>query len=326
MKLHFVNVGYGDAFLLENGGENCLIDTGSGLSQEYEGFPERIRIEDFLQGKGIRHIHHLILSHIHEDHVGNLLSLLEKTEIGKLWIPAGLERIRGDSGFCAERTYRKNSTRLFHKALDDFAKALQVCAQKGIALAVLEQGAAPEIAGIPMRVLGAKKENMDLFLRCYEEVLACVQRNSSPEAVLERMDAFSNYTSLLLKLQCRKASILLCADNIPDNWEEDIQPYLADVNVIKLPHHAQADAVNERFMKDLPLAYCITTASSDCRYNSADETVYARLRSWAGEEAERIRFLFTDPAKACLYQAERGYQAIRMEFGEEITCFFEKMH
>lgn len=49
MKLNCVNVGYGDAFLFQSDNVNMLIDTGSGLESEYEGYEERINIVKFLE-------------------------------------------------------------------------------------------------------------------------------------------------------------------------------------------------------------------------------------------------------------------------------------
>ena len=89
MELHAVNVGYGDAFFFTWEGKSLLLDTGSGLDNEYQGHPERVDIVSFLKEKKIKRIDTVIISHIHEDHVGKLKEVLEQFSVGKLWIPKG---------------------------------------------------------------------------------------------------------------------------------------------------------------------------------------------------------------------------------------------
>ena len=94
MKLNCVNVGYGDAFLFQLDKVNILIDTGSGLESEYEGYEERINIVKFLVKEKISHIDELILTHIHEDHVGNLDSIIKSFSISRVWIPKDFEKVK----------------------------------------------------------------------------------------------------------------------------------------------------------------------------------------------------------------------------------------
>ena len=73
-----INVGYGDSLLLKWKDTVMLIDGGSALESEFEGFPARIRSADYLQKTGIGRIDTLIITHIHEDHVCGLTALFDK--------------------------------------------------------------------------------------------------------------------------------------------------------------------------------------------------------------------------------------------------------
>ena len=76
MKLTFVNVGYGEAILLEipeasrrDGIFTALIDGGSADRQEYEDRSSgRIPVWDYLQKEHIGHLDLMVCTHIHEDH------------------------------------------------------------------------------------------------------------------------------------------------------------------------------------------------------------------------------------------------------------------
>ena len=68
MRITFVNVGYGDAILMESDtGYTALLDGGGNLPQEFEGDPYRVRCAEYLRTRQIHHIDALLISHIHED-------------------------------------------------------------------------------------------------------------------------------------------------------------------------------------------------------------------------------------------------------------------
>ncbi len=85
MKVTFINVGYGDAILIEQEDKTILLDGGSMLPEEFEGFPFRIRTTSYLEKVGIKKIDLAIVSHIHDDHVGGIAAL--QIPIEKIWIP-----------------------------------------------------------------------------------------------------------------------------------------------------------------------------------------------------------------------------------------------
>ena len=115
MELHAVNVGYGDAFFFTWEGKSLLLDTGSGLDNEYQGHPERTDIVSFLKEKQVNRIDFLIISHIHEDHVGKLKEVLEHFSVGKLWIPKGFMTFQKDVPK-VDIDFSKNSSKYFYKS------------------------------------------------------------------------------------------------------------------------------------------------------------------------------------------------------------------
>lgn len=73
-QISFINVGQGDATLIENDGVNILVDTG-GLS--YVNIAEDVLIPYFKK-KRIKKIHHLIITHNDFDHSGAKIELIQK--------------------------------------------------------------------------------------------------------------------------------------------------------------------------------------------------------------------------------------------------------
>lgn len=78
-SIHVIDVGQGDSIYIQKPfSENILIDTGPKKSEK-----ELIK---FLDSKGITRIDNLIITHNHEDHQGNLESLIEKYKIKKIYL------------------------------------------------------------------------------------------------------------------------------------------------------------------------------------------------------------------------------------------------
>jgi beta-lactamase superfamily II metal-dependent hydrolase len=89
MQVNFINVGYGDSILIEykhnNGKFIILIDGGKPDEDHYKNFPGRIRTVDFLREKRIDKINLMVVSHLHEDHVGGLLEVVRNYEVDEMW-------------------------------------------------------------------------------------------------------------------------------------------------------------------------------------------------------------------------------------------------
>ncbi len=72
----FLNVGQGDAILIQKGEIQLLVDGGNGKEILYE-LPKYMPFYD-------RHIEYLLLTHPHDDHLVGLLHVLESYDIGEI--------------------------------------------------------------------------------------------------------------------------------------------------------------------------------------------------------------------------------------------------
>ncbi len=79
-KTHIIDVGQGDSILIQKAltNKNVLIDTGPKKAEQ--------EIDKYLKSKGIRKIDYLVLTHNHEDHVGNTKMILENYKVKNIVI------------------------------------------------------------------------------------------------------------------------------------------------------------------------------------------------------------------------------------------------
>ncbi len=78
-SVHVIDIGQGDAVLLEQGGEYALIDTGTPASSDALTF--------YLDAHGVRTLKYLVLTHFHADHIGGAADLLQNFRVQNVLLP-----------------------------------------------------------------------------------------------------------------------------------------------------------------------------------------------------------------------------------------------
>lgn len=79
MQVHFIDVGQGDAILVQVNDKNLLIDSGPKENSTY--------FLNYLNSLNIKKIDYIIATHPHEDHIGNMYSVIKKYNIGEFFAP-----------------------------------------------------------------------------------------------------------------------------------------------------------------------------------------------------------------------------------------------
>ena len=77
LTVKVLNVGQGDAILIQSGGHNVLIDTGD--------LDEREKLRAELSKAAVKKIDAVILTHPHADHIGGMAMLLDEYSVGKVY-------------------------------------------------------------------------------------------------------------------------------------------------------------------------------------------------------------------------------------------------
>ncbi len=79
LALFFLDVGQGDCILVEKGDQAMLVDTGSGDAV--------MAVLNFLSARQVPDIDILVLTHGHEDHIGNAGEVLRRYDVGTVYLP-----------------------------------------------------------------------------------------------------------------------------------------------------------------------------------------------------------------------------------------------
>ena len=77
-KVHFIDVGQGDAVLLEQGGHFALIDAGPQTAEE---------LLRYLELAGVTRLELLVMTHPDGDHIGGMAAVLDTLPVGQFWLP-----------------------------------------------------------------------------------------------------------------------------------------------------------------------------------------------------------------------------------------------
>lgn len=330
MKASFINVGYGDAILIEHndpeGKYNILIDGGSSLEEEYWGFPQRIRAIDYLKEKGIKKINLLVITHLHEDHVCGLLDVVHKIEIDNVWcnyiFPEELLGIRLQS----KKSYSGSLFKLT-SALDAYNEISCVLKAKNVGI--------KEISGsqLGMKIHGSLLA--DVLGPAYQESEQLRERiqgiysgmeQSEIDKMLVELDRTVNNSSIILRFSCNSRSILLPGDVYNTYWEKyhlDLLSLKSDV--LKVPHHGQKDAISERLMDAVSPAVAVICTSSDRRYDSVDSIVAKIISKYESASNIKTNFYFTDALDLPPHSTpECLHKAVAVSFERDsVLCRYE---
>ncbi|ASW43625.1 ComEC/Rec2 family competence protein [Clostridium isatidis] len=79
MIVHFINVGQGDAILIQVNNKNMLIDAGPVDAKD--------KLFDYLSSLKIKHLDYVIATHPHEDHIGNMAYIIDKYNVLNFYAP-----------------------------------------------------------------------------------------------------------------------------------------------------------------------------------------------------------------------------------------------
>lgn len=291
MRITFINVGNGDAILVEcpseKGRFTMLIDGGSGEPEEYEdNHTGRIRAADFLERVGVDHLDLLVNTHIHEDHTCGLLPVVEKWVPRQFWQPYALS-FANRRVFFDEKIVKKESTGKFLAALQAYQKLCDVIIRRGgsICQIVGNDVPIPLCSGLKARVLGPGireiRERMEHFERLYstakmrekleagEGISEEKEQELTAEELrqLEWLDEHMNNSSIQMILKCSGRKILLVGDAEASDCDYEEREIKADI--FKVGHHGQKNGLNKKLLYAVSPRYTVICASSDRRYNSA---------------------------------------------------------
>ena len=328
MKVHFINVGYGDCIFLEipsGRGETpfrVLVDTGSAKPEEYPPRGPRIRVTDYLRLKQVRILDLLVLTHVHEDHIAMTLPLLEQLTVREIWVNSRIPEkvfrsaLRGKD--VPEASFLLDSLALFGPILEKISREgipLKWMEKKGENRKLGDSGRVRILANLTEEQSSLAQE-LGLLFDENGNVPICEKKVREE---LARLNRVWNAGSLGLLFQWEEFRVLLTGDSCPGNWPPALTEELSEnpVHVFKLPHHGQLDSITPEAAGAISPSVAVTSSSSERRNRSSREECYRLIREICGE---KTRFLFTDETDyPPFFRRERPFCAavITLEKGRE---------
>ncbi len=288
MKLTFINVGYGEAILIETGSTTWLIDGGSAEAEEFADSPARNRCITALRKMNVSKIDVMISTHPHEDHICGLWEVARELPVGRFYA-AEIGQIEGED--IPESLAPNASTSKFIRALNASKQMLAYFREKGVPVERLCAGDSlnfPEIsasvlAPTSVRAMDAENQIRDIYDALNRESKAEILRR------IQSLDAALNNYSIVLKIQSNNLpTVLLVGDNNRNGYSQ-IAPESLHADLFKIGHHGQIDAITEETLRAVAPKHVVCCASSDRRYESAHPEIVKMV------ERLGAQMHFTDP-------------------------------
>ncbi len=282
MQVHFINVGYGEAILITKDDFVILIDGGTNRREEYNN-PGCIRVEEYIKRQCISKIDIVIITHMHDDHIGGIENVVNAFDVGEVWINVKPKVSPGDIGERFRELVKGNlSGTLFRNALNSYSHIVSECEKKGIPVTekgstsgkiFLEEGFSIEILSPDPHT---QKDTAALFDSLFLE-----KDMEKAEKLFYDIDRNGNQTSIALRVEDGKTAVLLSGDKT-HGWDEIYKRHKENLNsqILKITHHGQLDGMPEAMLSAAKPDHIVICASGDRRFNSAHPDVIKRANTF----------------------------------------------
>ena len=308
VRIDFINVGYGDAVLLQFLSEEkdvyrVLVDCGD-LDIGAKPLPSaRICAADYLSALQIDTLDLVLISHLHLDHVGGLLQVAEKVRIRELWtnyLPP--EDCRNGAAF--DISVKDCGARCLVKALDTLCSALAVLKAEGCRIRCMTE---KERMPLP----GGERNSLELYapdrslLERQKTVLDHVCHGVQDEAELHELDLFINNTSLRAAFTSEGKTVFLPGDTYGAFLE---RCGCAPCDLLKVPHHGHLDGITEKLLRKMHPAHAVISVSDDRTDDCPSPVLLDRLKR------ADIAVSFTDAVQMAGIEPDH-HSAVRFTLG-----------
>lgn len=284
MKLTYVNVGYGEAMLLEcpdnhfrDGTFIMLIDGGSADKREFADCSSgRIPLADFLTARKLTHIDVMVSTHIHEDHICGLLPVARALPPAVLWMIPTAVFCRSGMKTLDVSQAQNTSQRKFMEAINDCQTLCRLVEEHGGRVETPVAGDSGQLCdGLRYQILAPGKERIGELEKRMRQVFAAPK--DAFLRTLDSVDCRMNNFSLMMLLEYRGTRILLPGDTNRVGYS-DIDPAMLKADLFKVGHHGQIDGADQALMDLVRPRAVACCASSDRRYNSAHPDLLRMLK------------------------------------------------
>lgn len=251
LKLQFINVGNGDATLIEQVEDGwpfrILIDTGRPDVGASEG-SLRQTCTEYLRGRGIRKIDVLVITHLHMDHFGGLRDLIGEVEFGDLY--AGF--IPGLPGQCIpEEPDAVKTVRGMIDCVNRWSADVAALCSTGCRPHEVGRSVRLDLPGnLSVEIIGSDAA-LHRLQRTVWNGMATGQSFTDDEKY--RASKSRNPGSLRVRLRYAGREIEIAGDRYGELWENAATP----CDILKVPHHGDAKSMTPQLTRNLRPRYAV---------------------------------------------------------------------
>ncbi len=245
LRVHFVDVGQGDAIVLQfPDGKNMIIDGGDKSKSSYEA------LKTHIDALGIKKFDYLMLTHSDADHVGGLDDVVRDYDVIDFYLPDVSNEIHHTT-----------------VAYRDFLKEVEseVKLHKG----------EKEISSVGDKITGEGYE-IEFYMptdEIYEEL-------PNKELTAHQI----NSVSPIMVLTYDDAKVMFTGDTNLENEEVFIELYKGkrelDVDVLKVAHHGSREATTNEFLNIAKPEYAVISCGKDNKYSHPHKETLDRLNNF----------------------------------------------
>ena len=233
-RIHFINVGNGDAILLESNGHFAMVDVGEdtnypdGSDPRYplrpgitttEGYEEKVI--NYLKSVGVKKLDFIIGTHAHSDHIGSMPNIMDEFKTEKLYAKVYSDKYIYSKDRLWDNQYVYD--RMIEAAKRNKVKIIQDFNEKNTKF---------NFYGMSIEILN------------WEDKL-------NPDGT-RKLLYDENEEALGLKICCGKQKLFLASDIQNTNGDEDrLASVIGKVDFLKIGHHGLGDKTNKNFIEAL---------------------------------------------------------------------------
>lgn len=297
-KVYFINVGYGDAIYIEHIRDdrvfNILIDGGRPENENYEGYHKRIKAVDFLKSKGVDEIDLMINTHLHEDHVGGLLDVIEEIKIKEYWCTYEVPSYLLSKQLKLQDEFNEHQYRLAN-AINIYNRIFTKLYRENKKIRIIDRIELDQVINgcLNLDIFGpsenSSRELKNMMQKIYEsdDIAICDE--------LMILNERLNSTSIICRIGFGESSILFMGDRGNEYFEvlSDIKNDISS-SILKVGHHGDNHCVSKEFLNNVKPSVVIISVSDDKNYGCPHNESCEIIEEYFEDNQRNGKMLFTD--------------------------------